>query len=172
MQQVPEITDVGLLDGKRVGAGCYQLLRYSMILLIMFCASSCSRRSDPGGNLQTVSSSSDKSSVEQVLRRGIPGDPLTLDPHVADDDYSFLVIRDLYEGLTAEDRSGLTTPGVASSWTIDRSGTVYTFKVRSNAYWSNGQRVVADEFVQGLRRAVDPQTASGSEVVPLFRTRV
>lgn len=99
---------------------------------------------------------------EHVLRRGLPGEPQTLDPQLADDTYSFQIARDLYEGLTSEDRNGKVVPGVASSWTVDETGTVYTFQIRPNARWSDGKRVDASEFVEGLRRAVDPHTATGS----------
>jgi oligopeptide transport system substrate-binding protein len=98
----------------------------------------------------------------RLLRRGLPGDSQTLDPQLADDTYSFQVIRDLYEGLTAENRIGEIVPGVASSWTVDKSGTTYTFHLRATAKWSDGTRVVANDFVAGLKRAVDPSTASGS----------
>jgi len=100
--------------------------------------------------------------ADRVLRRGLPGEPQTLDPQVADDDFSFQVLRDLYEGLTSEDGSGQIVPGTADSWTLDSSGTIYNFHLRSEAKWSNGDRVTASEFVHGLRRAVDPKTASGS----------
>lgn len=100
-----------------------------------------------------------------MLRRGIPGEPRTLDPQLGEDTFSFPVLRDLYEGLTAEDRSGQIVPGAAESWTVDKSGTVYTFLLRKDAKWSNGNRIVAAEFVQGLRRAVDPRTASGSSAL-------
>jgi oligopeptide transport system substrate-binding protein len=96
------------------------------------------------------------------LRRGLPGEPRTLDPQLADDTYSFQVVRDLFEGLTAEDRSGGVVPGVAKSWDVDSSGKVYTFTLRDDARWSDGEPVVAGEFLAGLRRAVDPHTASGS----------
>jgi oligopeptide transport system substrate-binding protein len=101
-------------------------------------------------------------SPHATLRRGLLGEPRTLDPQLADDNYSFQVIRDLYEGLTDEDRSGRIVPGVAISWTVDSTRTVYTFQLRSNARWSDGTHIIAEDFVQGLRRAVDPQTASGS----------
>ncbi len=99
---------------------------------------------------------------QRVLRRGLPGEPQTLDPQLADDTYSNQVVWDLYEGLTALDRDGSVTPGVAESWTTDPAGTIYTFYLRPNAKWSDGERVYAREFVSGLRRAVDPRTASGS----------
>ncbi len=81
---------------------------------------------------------------------------------LAEDTFSFPVLRDLYEGLTAEDRNGKIVPGDAESWTVDKTGTIYTFQLRPNAKWSDGDPISAEEFVQGLRRAVDPQTASGS----------
>ena len=98
----------------------------------------------------------------RTLNRALPGEPRTLDPQVADDTFSFQVIGDLYEGLTAEDRGGHIVPGAASSWTLDETGTIYTFQLRPDAKWSDGSRTSAAEFVQGLRRAVDPGTASGS----------
>lgn len=100
--------------------------------------------------------------ADRVLRRGLPGEPRTLDPQLADDDFSFEVVRDLYEGLTSENASGQVIPGAAASWTLDPTGTVYTFHLRAEAKWSNGDRTMASEFVQGLRRAVDPKASSGS----------
>lgn len=105
---------------------------------------------------------SGETAADRVLRRGLPGEPRTLDPQLADDDFSFAVLRDLYEGLTSENASGQVVPGAAASWTLDATGTVYTFHLRPQAKWSNGDRITASEFVQGLRRAVDPKTASGS----------
>jgi ABC-type oligopeptide transport system substrate-binding subunit len=103
-----------------------------------------------------------QTSADRILRRGLPGEPRTLDPQLADDDFSFEVVRDLYEGLTSESASGQVIPGAAASWTLDPTGTVYTFHLRPQAKWSNGDRTTASEFVRGLRRAVDPRTASGS----------
>jgi ABC-type oligopeptide transport system substrate-binding subunit len=99
---------------------------------------------------------------QNTLRRGLLGEPQTLDPQLADDTYSFQVIRDLYEGLTDEDRSGRIVPGVAVSWKVNSAGTSYTFQLRPDARWSDGTRVVAQDFVRGFRHAVDPQTGSAS----------
>jgi len=106
----------------------------------------------------------------RVLRRGLPGEPRTLDPHLADDEFSLQVIRDLYEGLTAEDAAGKIEPGAAVSWTINDSGTSYVFHLRPGAKWSNGAPLTAGEFVEGLRRAVDPKTGSGdAELLAVIR---
>jgi oligopeptide transport system substrate-binding protein len=143
-------------------ASINKLLRCSIFLLLVAGETSCDRQDDSRGNHGFVDLQRSHSAATRVLRRGLPGEPRTLDPQLADDDYSFQVIRDLTEGLTDEDPYGQIVPGIANSWTLDDSGTIYTFHLRSDAKWSNGDRIVAAEFVQGLRRAVDPKTASGS----------
>ena len=129
------------------------MLRCTIGIVIAISLVACGHR-DTGATGQT--------DPHRILRRGLPGEPQTLDPQLADDDFSFQVLRDLYEGLTSEDDSGQIIPGVADSWTLDSTGTIYKFHLRSEAKWSNGDRVTASEFVQGLRKAVDPKTASGS----------
>jgi oligopeptide transport system substrate-binding protein len=95
-----------------------------------------------------------------LLRRGIGGEPASLDPGRAGDTFSFEVIRDLYEGLATETPTGEVQPGVAASWTISPDGTVFTFTIRPTARWSNGNRVRAQDFVSSWRRVVDPKHAS------------
>lgn len=96
----------------------------------------------------------------EILRRGIGGEPASLDPGLALDSFSFEVIRDLYEGLTTESPTGEVQPGVAASWSISPTGTQYTFKLRNNAKWSNGKIIRAQDFVSAWRRVVDPKHAS------------
>ena len=90
------------------------------------------------------------------------GEPSTLDPQLAEDTFSFPVLRDLYEGLTAEDRNGQIVPGVAESWTVDKTGTIYTFMFRPDAKWSDGDRTLATEYVR-VAEGRRSQTASGSQ---------
>jgi oligopeptide transport system substrate-binding protein len=96
----------------------------------------------------------------QVLRRGLAGEPASLDPASAADNFSFQVLQDLYEGLTVEAPSGEVLPGVASSWSVNPTGTEYTFHLRNNARWSNGKQVRAQEFVFAWRRLLEPGRAS------------
>jgi oligopeptide transport system substrate-binding protein len=137
-----------------------KLLRSYLLCAAIFFVAGCGEKSPIDHNL--VRPGADAGAKGRVLRRGLPGEPQTLDPQLADDTYSYQVVWDLYEGLTALDRDGTVTPGVADSWTTDPTGTIYTFSIRPNAKWSDGERVYAGEFVAGLRRAVDPRTASGS----------
>jgi oligopeptide transport system substrate-binding protein len=95
-----------------------------------------------------------------VLRRGLLGEPASLDPAFATDAYSTAVLQDLYEGLTAESPAGDVAPGVASTWEVDPSGTQYTFHLRPNARWSNGSPVRASDFIAAWQRVLDPKRAS------------
>jgi oligopeptide transport system substrate-binding protein len=104
------------------------------------------------------------------IRRGLSGEPSALDPATAADNFSQEVVRDLYEGLTTESPRGDVEPGVASSWTVDPTGTVYTFHIRSDAKWSNGNPIRAQDFVSAWRRVVDPK--NGSPVADDFRLLV
>ncbi|MGA2778580.1 MAG: peptide ABC transporter substrate-binding protein [Steroidobacteraceae bacterium] len=95
-----------------------------------------------------------------ALHRALGGEPSTLDPGAVPDNFSTTVLIDLYEGLTAESPTGEVIPGVAESWTIDPSGTEYTFHLRTDARWSNGKPVRAQDFISAWRREVDPKFGS------------
>jgi len=90
----------------------------------------------------------------------LSGEPSTLTPFGASDTFSIEVLRDLYEGLTTDAPNGDVVPGVASSWDLDAAGTTYTFKLRPNARWSNGEPVHAADFVTAWQHIVDPKRAS------------
>jgi oligopeptide transport system substrate-binding protein len=96
----------------------------------------------------------------KILLRGNGPDPDSLDPHRARSTESMQILRDLFEGLTRLDRNAAPIPGAAESWTVSDDGCVYTFKLRPNLRWSNGDPLVAEDFTAGLRRLVDPATAS------------
>ena len=95
-----------------------------------------------------------------MLLRGVGPDPDSLDPQRARSVEAQTILRDLCEGLTTLDKTAAPAPGVASEWSVSSDGKTYTFKLRPEARWSNGDRVVAADFVAALRRLVDPATAS------------
>lgn len=97
---------------------------------------------------------------EQELHRDNGEEPQTLDPHQAEGLASAHILRDLFEGLTSESPDGRIIPGAAIRWNISRDGKTYTFYLRRDALWSNGDPVTAEDFVYGLRRSANPATAS------------
>jgi len=92
------------------------------------------------------------------LVRGNGGEPGTLDPLLADDIHAFNVLIDMYEGLVAENANGELIPGVARRWDVSADGRTYIFHLRPDARWSNGDPVMAQDFVRSLDKATAPDT--------------
>ncbi|MDO4436304.1 MAG: peptide ABC transporter substrate-binding protein [Cardiobacteriaceae bacterium] len=97
--------------------------------------------------------------AEQVLRRGNGAEPHTLDPQIAEGVPESNILRDLFEGLVAEDAKAELVNGIAESWDISEDGKVYTFKLRQSQ-WSDGTPLTAHDFVYAWQRAVNPETGS------------
>ncbi len=94
---------------------------------------------------------------EQILHRGIGGEPKDLDPQTTSGMPEFYIQSAIFEGLTSQ-RPGDSTPipGTAERWEISADGRVYTFYIHPEAKWSNGDPVTADDFVFSYQRALSP----------------
>lgn len=89
------------------------------------------------------------------------GEIQSLDPHKIPNALSENnVLVNLLEGLCVLDRHGETVPGVATHWEQSNAGKTWTFYLRPEARWSNGDPVTAADFVFSWRRLADPKTAS------------
>lgn len=99
-------------------------------------------------------------SSNKTIRFHFSAEPQTLDPQIADDYSAMVAVEALYEGLVHLDAENQPYPGVAESWTSNADFTEFTFHLRSDAKWSNGDPVTADDFVFALRRALSPATNS------------
>jgi oligopeptide transport system substrate-binding protein len=95
-----------------------------------------------------------------VLHRALATEPESLDPQKSRSVQAADVLRDIGEGLVTYDAAGNLVPGTAESWEIAADGLTYTFRIRPDARWSNGDPVTAADFVFGLQRLVDPATAA------------
>ena len=84
----------------------------------------------------------------------------SIDPGLIEDVSGSEVGRDLFEGLMNQDEEGNLVPGVATGYEISDDGMTFTFTLRDNAKWSNGDPVTANDFVYAWRRAADPELAS------------
>jgi oligopeptide transport system substrate-binding protein len=87
-------------------------------------------------------------------------EPETLDPSLIAGQPEMRLAEALFEGLTAFDENGQIVPGVAESWDISPDHRVYTFHLRKNAHWSNGDPVTARDFRDTWRRTLAPETGS------------
>jgi oligopeptide transport system substrate-binding protein len=95
-----------------------------------------------------------------ILRRGNGAEPESLDVHRARSEAALTILRDLYEGLTATGADGTPVLAAADRCEVSSDGRTYRFHLRTNARWSNGDAVVADDFMAAWRRLVDPHTGA------------
>lgn len=84
----------------------------------------------------------------------------SVDPGLVEDVSGSDIVRDLFEGLLNQDESGNLVPGVALDYEVSEDGLTYTFNLRPEARWSNGDPVTAQDFVYAWRRAASPELAS------------
>lgn len=97
----------------------------------------------------------------QELRVNIGTEPGSLDPGQTQWVYEAAVDRNTFEApLKASKDFKTVVPNAADSYTIDSTGTVYTFKLHAGAKWSDGQPVKAKDFVYGWQRLLDPRLAA------------
>ncbi len=97
----------------------------------------------------------------QVLRYVSGSEPESLDPPISSGQPEARIYMAIFEGLTEIDpKTAQPIPGVAERWEANADNTVFTFHLRANARWSNGDPVTAHDFVYSFRRGFDPQTAS------------
>jgi oligopeptide transport system substrate-binding protein len=89
------------------------------------------------------------------------GEPNDLDPAYCDTGETFNIVMSLMEGLAQYDsRTCLPVPAVATSWQVSADNLTWTFHLRSDARWSNGDPVTAGDFVYAYRRMLSPGLAA------------
>ncbi|MBQ4397216.1 MAG: peptide ABC transporter substrate-binding protein [Clostridia bacterium] len=142
--------------GKKIIALC---MSFGLLLSVLSTLTACS--SDDGTN--------------KAISYSLTSEPRNLDPQMASDNNSLLVIRNIFEGLTRFDADGSIIPGVAEEWSNNADYTEYTFRLRHNAKWSDeeGTPVTARDFVFAWQRALDPATHSTtcSQLFPIKNAR-
>ncbi len=88
------------------------------------------------------------------------GEPQSLDPAAITGQLDGRIAYALFEGLTSFDQSGRAKPGLAETWEISPDGRHYTFHLRHNARWSNGDPVTGEDILKSWRRTLLPATGT------------
>jgi len=110
-----------------------------------------------GSNLSRV----EQGTIDGVLHFGNGTNIQTTDPHIATGIPEHHVITSIFEGLVTKNPYTLEPePGVAESWDISSDGLTYTFYLRENALWSNGDLITAEDFRWSWERALTPELAA------------
>lgn len=92
-----------------------------------------------------------------TIRGRLYSNPQTLDPALATDSTSINVVGQLFVGLTSwDDHTGAVLPELATGWEISADRTVYTFTLRTDAFWSDGRPITAYDVEYGVLRSLNP----------------
>lgn len=94
----------------------------------------------------------------------------TMDSAMATDEFAFQFLGATTEGLYRLDEDAEPAPGIAEDHEVSDDGLTWTFDLREDAEWENGDPVTAHDFVYAWQRAVDPDT--GSEYGPFMMSGV
>jgi len=118
-----------------------------VLLAALLVYSGCGRRETPAeAGLKT-----------QTLLIGNLAEPQSLDPHVTTAYTDMNILVGLFEGLTVlDEKTSQALPGVATRWDVSADGLVYTFHLRPEARWSNGDAVTSRDFSYAFRRILSP----------------
>ena len=137
------------------------MLRLRILLLIsltpLFSACGPKATSD-GAPSDTKLTEADKAAAAGILIRGNGAEPQGIDPHIVTGATENRIISSLIEGLIAYHPTddNQPEPGVAESWEHNADHSVWTFKLRKEALWSNGEPVTAQDFVYSWNRMLHP----------------
>ncbi|MDL2281305.1 peptide ABC transporter substrate-binding protein, partial [Selenomonadales bacterium OttesenSCG-928-I06] len=96
----------------------------------------------------------------ETLKIACGGDPETLDPRKASGIIEGTVLRQIYEGLFTHDKDGKVVPGTAEKHDVSEDGLIYTFYIREDARWSNGDHVTAHDYAYSWTKTLDPNFAA------------
>lgn len=120
-----------------------------------------------GNNNESDSQNTDEE--KQVLNLSAESEMDTMDTTISTT--NFTPMNNVFEGLMTYDLDGNLVPGNAMEMpAVSEDGLTYTFTIRDDANWSNGDTVTADDFVFAWKRMVDPENGSGYAYL-FFRNR-
>ncbi len=137
------------------------LRRSSFVLTLaafVFTLAGCGKKTSAPA---AASASTATAPAKKILRFGNQAEPQDIDPHTVTGTPEHRLCLTFFEGLVSEDPQLNIIPGAAEKWEISPDGLVYTFHLRADGKWSNGDPVTADDFVQSYKRMLTP--ALGAE---------
>ncbi|MCM3734914.1 peptide ABC transporter substrate-binding protein [Bacillus cytotoxicus] len=133
------------------------------VLAMSVALTACSGAGDKKGSTESKSGDNKtegKLAAKQVLNLAETAEIPTMDTTKSKDSSSSLILGNTMEGLYRLDKDNKPIPGIAESYKKSDDGKKYTFKLRKDAKWSNGDPVTAKDFVFAWQRLLDPKMAA------------
>ena len=114
-----------------------------------------------GLTLSTLAAVIAAPAMAETLDLGVTGELASFDTsQISGGIWESQILIDVYEGLVKKSPEGKVLPGMASDWQVSEDGKTWTFSLREDARWSDGEPVTAEDFVFGWRHLLDPANAS------------
>ena len=113
-----------------------------------------------GGDAQSKESKQSEAKTAEVQQIAIstPAPISTLDTTQTTDKNTFTMVQHLYEGLTRFDDKTNPVPGIAKTIDVSEDEKEYTFTLREDAKWSNGDQITAHDFEYAWKKLLNPET--------------
>ncbi|HWR61446.1 MAG TPA: peptide ABC transporter substrate-binding protein [Clostridia bacterium] len=133
------------------------VLVLAMMLILSMALSACA----PKAPESTPGEATPAPTAEpKILRTNNMSEPGALDPQLAQGTHDSWVLDHIFEGLYKKGQDGTIIPGMAKEYTLAADNVTYTFKLRDDIKWSNGEPITAQDFEFAWKRALDPALAS------------
>ncbi|WP_010194631.1 peptide ABC transporter substrate-binding protein [Bacillus sp. m3-13] len=145
-----------------------KVLSLLMTAMLVFILAACTASNNAGTDTNEGTNNNDSASGEKVLRLNNGSEPTSLDPPIGFDSYSWNALNNLMEGLTRLNDEHLPQEATAEKWDVSEDGKTYTFYIRDNAKWSNGDDLTAGDFEFAWKRLLNPETASPAAFLGYF----
>ncbi|HLQ70391.1 MAG TPA: peptide ABC transporter substrate-binding protein [Bacillota bacterium] len=151
--------------------------KWLLFLLVMFtafalaaCTANENAGSDPENGEGNSANATDDNDEEEgkVLHLNNGIEPSSFNPSIGFDEASYDPLNNLMEGLTRLNEEGVAEPATAEDFDVSDDGLTYTFHIRDDANWSNGDPVVAEDFEFAWKLMLDPETASPAAFLAYF----
>ena len=132
----------------------------TMLLALVMLVTACGGGGNKPANNPGGEAADGKAAEGKILRTNNSSEPGTLDPALATGTHDSWPMQHMYEGLMKYNEKGELVQGVAKEMKVSDDGLTYTFTLRDDAKWSNGDPVTAQDFEFSWKRVLNPETAS------------
>jgi dipeptide transport system substrate-binding protein len=137
--------------------------------VLLFVMAACTANENAGKETDSKDDGKkEEESAEKVLYLNNGQEPTSFDPPIGFDSVSWSALNNLMEGLTRLGQNHEPEAAIAEKWDISEDGKTYTFHIREDAKWSNGDPVTAGDFEFAWKRLLNPDTGSSAAFLGYF----
>ncbi len=146
-----------------------KFLSLLLAAVLLFVMAACTANENAGNETDGKDDGSkEEESTEKVLYLNNGQEPTSFDPPIGFDSVSWSALNNLMEGLTRLGKDHEPEAAIAEKWDISEDGKTYTFHIREDAKWSNGDPVTAGDFEFAWKRLLNPDTGSSAAFLGYF----